>query len=172
MTRKILFGALAIALAFGMMVTGCETADEDGFENHTLNLTSAEENNTILLTLKGAVWKDPTSNSDDLENAAKQKVFQEALLDRLLEWTQTGGNISSIKTTVKLEFKLEKENVIKITFSKIGALGAGFNGSAEVKLKEYSSPELRATLEFFTESMELGVWTIGKNKEVPITIPK
>jgi len=171
MIKKSLFGALAIALAFGMMVTGCETADKNNFENHTINLTPAEENNAILLTLKGATWKDLTFDLDDPANAGEQLAHQVLLLENLLEWNKKGGDISSLTKNIESEFKLEKNNVLKITFSVLGAYGAGFTGSGEVSIKNYSSPKLMAVLELFTDDMDqLAYWTIGKNKPVTITI--
>jgi len=171
MAKKFLFVTLAIAFAFGMMVSGCETADKDGFENHTINLTPAEESNAILLTLKGATWKDLTLDLDDLANAGEQKARQVALLENLLEWNQKDGSISSLTKNIESEFKLEKKNVLKITFSKLGAFSAGFTGSGEVSINKYSSPKLMAALELFTDDMDqLAYWTIGKNKPVTITI--
>jgi len=177
MTNKFLFGTLAMALVLGMVFTGCDNADENGFENNTINLASAEEKNAILLTLKGATWKDPTLNLDDLESAAKQTELKEALLE-LLYWDQTDGVISSLsikKSEIVSEFKLEKDNVVKITFSKMDAFGANIWGTGTVTLnnKDYSGEKLLGALELVTEEIDLtGVWTIGKNEKVTITIPK
>ena len=173
MTKKFLFGTLAIALVLGMVFTGCEDTDENNFENNTVNLTSTEEKNTILLTLKGATWKDPTLNIGDPASAAKQKALQEALLN-LLEWDQQSGKIDKLDATrITYKFSLEKENVIKITFSKLSAFGAGFFGSGKVTLKKSSSADLTDSLKLVTEDMALtDVWTIGKNNPVTITIPE
>jgi len=173
MTKKFLIGMLAMAIALGMTVIGCENVDEDGFENHTINLTPAEEN-AILLTLKGGTWKDPTVDDVTSADGLKSGVYQTALLD-LLDWTHDTGNISSLSKRYEIisKFTREKDNVIKIAFSKVPGLGSGsYAGSGKVKLNEENSgPKLVGLLELYTEEMDqIGIWTIGKNDPVTINI--
>jgi len=162
MTKKFLSGMLAIAVAFGMTVIGCENiVDEDGLENHTLNLTQAGEN-AIFLTLKGATWKDP-------EGDVSQTGIKILLLESLY-WDQEHGNISKLERDTKYDFVRTKAGEIKITFSKNPALGGHDSGSGTVKLKEKDTAEIIALLEFTAENIDLGSWTIGKNDPVPIDI--
>jgi len=154
MTKKFLFGTLAIALAFGMMVIGCDNSDKDDFKAHTINLTPVSGENAILLTLKGASWADPS----DLK-------IQLALL-AMLDWDSKSGNIPTI-ALMSQDFFLKSDNVIKITFSKLSLA----TGSGTVKLKNSSGLQLFAVLEAVTKYMDpLGVWSIGKNNPVTITI--
>jgi len=161
MTKRFLFGAPVIALVFGLMVIGCFSPEEDGFKDRTINLTNAGEN-ALFLTLQGGTWEDPTL------------PLKVALFEKFLDWDQKSGNISNLKNEIASRCTLEKENVIKIEFSKESAFGSAHTGSGIITLKKYSSAaeltQLFGALKLLTKKMDPGVWTIGKNEKVTITI--
>jgi len=166
MTKKFLFVTMAIAFAFGMMVSGCadDPVDQEGFKNHTLNLTDSGAN-SITLTVKGATWKDPKGGSD-IENTAIK-----AGLLKLLEWTQGSGSIESL-LLMDINYDLISENKLKIAFSKQTdpLLGLGITGSGTLKIQ--SSIEFIALLIAVTDGINITQldWSIGKNDPVTITI--
>jgi hypothetical protein len=163
MSRKFLFVMLAIAIAFGMTVTGCNEPDEEGFKNHTLNLKDSGAN-SVTLTVKGAKWKNFTGSS------AANEVTQALFLEKLMEWTSTSGSIDSF-TYINKDFSLEKDNKLKIVFTKYSVAGVGITGSGTVTLQNLSTADLMISLALFTDGMDKAIdWTIGTNDKVTITI--
>jgi len=166
MTKKFLFVMLAIALAFGMTVSSCKEADEEGFKDRTVNLTPATgEENAVILTIKSATWKDFTGTGvDDI-------ALQEALGEKLLEWTPLSGSIDKYLKMNK-EYTLIDDNKLKISFSAYNLLDVGLlTGSGTLKLQELGTPALMAELALLANDVNLFPdWTIGKNDPVTITI--
>jgi len=166
MTKKFLFVMLAIALAFGMTVTSCKEADEEGFKDRTVNLTPApDEENAIILTIKSAKWKNFTGNGVD------DVLRQEALGEKLLEWTPASGSEIDRYLYLNKEYTLIDNNKLKVSFSKYTLAGVGIIGSGTLKLKNLSTTELMAELPFIADGINaFPDWTIGKNDPVTITI--
>jgi len=163
MSKKFLFIMLAIALAFGMMVSGCKEVDAEGFKDRSLNLKGAG-GNSVTITVKGAAWKDFTG--DNITDMGLQETF----CSQFLEWTPAGDYIDGF-TKMNKTFSLESNNKLKIVFSVYSVAGIGVTGSGKVKLQDLSTTALIGYLKAFTSNMDLTPdWAIGTNEAVTITI--
>jgi len=164
MTKKFLFVTLAIALAFGMMVSGCKEADNEGFKDRSVNLKGSGDN-SITITVKGAKWKDFTG--DNLTDTGLQETF----CSQFLEWTPASGSYIDGFSKMNKAYSLEGDNKLKIVFSVYSVAGIGITGSGTVKLQDLSTTTLMGYLKAFTNDMELTPdWAIGTNEAVTITI--